>query len=312
MKLDAHVHTHYSGNTTIKYIDRIMKESYNTPERLYRLAKARGMDLVTITDHDQIEGVLTIADRDDVIIGCEITAIFPDDRVVCHIGVLGINEEQYRESQRLRSNALDLVRYLKEQEVFSTLNHLASLSAGRLKATHIFSLLPWVEALETRNGTRLPSQNRTAAALAHAHQKVMVAGSDSHTYRGIGRTYMVCDRARNREEFLHELRQGRVRVDGRQGGFFTLASDILRLTANFYADGIVKLIESPLEWQRQLMVVGSTLGLPLTIVGVVGALVHYIQDEQFNNDLLLDLVASPTARRAAPASIRALEAVIGG
>jgi predicted metal-dependent phosphoesterase TrpH len=312
MKLDAHVHTHYSGNTTIKYIDRIMKESYNTPERLYRLAKARGMDLVTITDHDQIEGVLTIADRDDVIIGCEITAIFPDDRVVCHIGVLGINEEQYRESQRLRSNALDLVRYLKEQKVFSTLNHLASLSAGRLKATHIFSLLPWVEALETRNGTRLPSQNRTAAALAHAHQKVMVAGSDSHTYRGIGRTYMVCDRARNREEFLHELRQGRVRVDGRQGGFFTLASDILRLTANFYADGIVKLIESPLEWQRQLMVVGSTLGLPLTIVGVVGALVHYIQDEQFNNDLLLDLVASPTARRAAPASIRALEAVIGG
>ena len=71
MKLDAHVHTHYSGNTTIKYLDRIMKESYSTPEKLYRLAKSRGMDLVTITDHDSVSGVLTIADRPDVIVGCE-------------------------------------------------------------------------------------------------------------------------------------------------------------------------------------------------------------------------------------------------
>ncbi len=96
MKLDAHVHTHHSGKTTIRYIDRIVQESYSAPEQLYRLAKSRGMDLVTITDHDSIAGVLTIADRDDVIIGCEITATFPEDRAVCQIGVLGINEEQHR------------------------------------------------------------------------------------------------------------------------------------------------------------------------------------------------------------------------
>src|SRR5262245_20816106 len=110
-----------------------MNELYNTPERLYRLANARGMALVTITHPDEINCDLTIADRDDVIVGCEITATFPDDGVVCHIGVLGINEEQHREAQKLKNNPIELVRYLKQQEIFSTLNHLASLSAGRLE-----------------------------------------------------------------------------------------------------------------------------------------------------------------------------------
>jgi len=310
LKLDAHVHTHYSGNTTIKYLDRIIKESYNTPERLYSVAKARGMDLVTITDHDTIRGALTIADRHDVIVGCEITATFPDDRVVCHIGVLGINEAQSREALSLRNNVMELVRYLKQQEIFSTLNHLSSLSAGRMKASHILSLIPWIDALETRNGTRLRSQNRTATALAQAHDKVTVGGSDSHTYRGIGKTYMVCANARNREEFLFELRRGRVRVEGKEGGFFTLASDILRVTANFYADGVVKLIENPLKWKRQLMVLCSTLGLPLTTVGLAGAYVHYIQDQRFNNDLLVDLVARQFICRAVQAPARGLAAAL--
>ena len=59
MKLDSHVHTQHSGQTTIYPLSLVMRESYNTPEGVYRLAKARGMDLVTITDHDQISGALS-------------------------------------------------------------------------------------------------------------------------------------------------------------------------------------------------------------------------------------------------------------
>jgi predicted metal-dependent phosphoesterase TrpH len=284
-----------------------MKESYNTPEQLYRLAKSRGMDLVTITDHDAIGGVLTIAHREDVIVGCEITAEFPEDRAVCHIGVLGINEEQHRESQKLRGNAHELVRYLKDQDIFCTLNHFASLSAGRLSAAQIFSLLPWLSGLEVKNGTRLHCQNVTAAAVAKAEGKAAVGGSDSHTYRGIGRTYMVCDGVKNREEFMCALKQGRVRAEGREGGFLTLSSDIIRLTARFYQDGIYKLIQEPLDWKRQLMVLCTTLGLPLVSVGVAVAFVHCIQDERFNNELLLDLVATPYDRQQHSAPALAFE-----
>ncbi len=86
MKLDPHVHTVFSGRTTIYPLSLIMKESYNSPEGVYRRAKARGMDLVAITDHDVIDGALTIADRPDVIVGCEVTAVFPDDDVRVHLG----------------------------------------------------------------------------------------------------------------------------------------------------------------------------------------------------------------------------------
>ena len=61
MKLDAHVHTYYSGYSTIGPLRRIMRESYNTPESVYVTAKRRGMDLVTVTDHDQISGALELA-----------------------------------------------------------------------------------------------------------------------------------------------------------------------------------------------------------------------------------------------------------
>jgi predicted metal-dependent phosphoesterase TrpH len=310
LKLDAHVHTYFSGNTTIYPLSKILRESYNTPEKLYRLAKTRGMDLVTITDHDAIAGVLTIADRKDVIIGCEVTAIFPSDRSQCHIGVLGINEEQHREIQKLRHNIYELLPYLKQQSIFSTFNHLASLSAGRLTAAQISSVIPWVSAIETRNGTRLPSQNRTAVALAQAYGKVTVAGSDSHTYRGIGRTYVVCENARNREQFLAELRKGNVRVEGAQGWYFTLTGDILRLTARFYKEGIEDLIEKPLNWKRELRVLCTTLGLPLTTVAIAVSFIHYLQDERFNRGLLFDLVAQSQHHEPVLASGPVLEAVV--
>lgn len=69
MKLDPHVHTTFSGRTSLSPLRDLLRESYNSPERVYHVAKERGMDLVAITDHDTITGALTLSDREDVIIG---------------------------------------------------------------------------------------------------------------------------------------------------------------------------------------------------------------------------------------------------
>src|SRR5688572_9174461 len=212
----------FSGRTSIYPLSLIMSESYNTPEGVYRRAKARGMDLVAITDHDCIEGALTIAHRPDVVIGCEVTAVFPSDDVRVHLGVLGIDEVQHREIQRLRHDVRELMPYLKREEIFTTLNHVASRINGRITARHIAALMPWVDGIEVINGSRLPSQNRTAACLADACSKVPVAGSDSHTRRGIGQTWVEAPGVRTREEFLNALHAGRVTVGGRQGNYFTM------------------------------------------------------------------------------------------
>jgi hypothetical protein len=69
VKLDTHVHTTYSGQSSIHLIRTLVRESHNTPEGVYSTAKARGMDLVTITDHDVLAGAMALADRSDVIAG---------------------------------------------------------------------------------------------------------------------------------------------------------------------------------------------------------------------------------------------------
>ncbi len=297
MRLDPHVHTFFSGATTIYPLSLIMKESYNSPEGVYRRAKARGMDLVAITDHDVIDGALTIADRPDVIVGCEVTGVFPNDSVRVHLNVLGLSEAQHREIQRLRHDVRELMPYLKGEGLFTSLNHVASRINGHITAAHIAVLLPWVDGLEVRNGSRLPSQNRTATCLADAYGKVPVAGSDSHTRRGIGQTWVEAPGARTRDEFLAALQAGRVQVGGRQGSYFTMASDMLRLAAGFYEDRLRQLVESPLSWKRHAFVFGGVLGLPLVGVPLAAALGHFLMEQRFNQALLFDLVARPAAAR---------------
>jgi predicted metal-dependent phosphoesterase TrpH len=296
MRLDTHVHTVYSGQTTIYPLSLIMKESYNSPDGVYRRAKARGMDLVTITDHDRIDGALTIADRPDVIVGCEVTGVFPADGVGVHFGVLGLSEAQHAEIQRLRHDVRELLPYLKQERLFTTLNHVASRINGAITASHIAALVPWVDGIEVINGSRLPVQNRTAACLADACRKVSVAGSDSHTRRGIGRTWVEAPHATTREEFLAELHAGRVRAGGRQGSYFTMASDMLRLAAGFYADRLALLARAPLDWRKHAFVLGGLLGLPLVALPLAAAVAHFVLEDRFNRSLLFDLVARPATR----------------
>ncbi len=293
MKLDTHVHTFHSGSSTIFPLQNVLRECYNSPEGVYEIAKARGMDLVTITDHDEISGAATLADRPDVIVGCEVTGVFPDDGVKVHLNVFGMAGEQHREIQRLRHDVRDLVRYLRQQQLFTSLNHVASGVNGPITAPHVAALLPWVNALETINGSRLPVQNRTARCLAEAAGKTGIAGSDSHTHRGIGHTWTEVPGARSREEFMKGLWEGRARVGGRQGSYFTMASDVFRFAGNFCLERVDCVRQEPLGWRSHAWLFGGAFGLPLVPVALVGAYLHFVMEERFNENLLFDLVARP-------------------
>ena len=63
-KIDLHVHSRYScksQNPVIKALGS--QESYSDPEHIYRTALKRGMDFVTITDHDTIDGCRELKKR---------------------------------------------------------------------------------------------------------------------------------------------------------------------------------------------------------------------------------------------------------
>ena len=59
-KADLHCHSVYS---TFKYFRLAnTRDSYNRPEEVYRVAKERGMDFITLTDHDDGTRVSYAAD----------------------------------------------------------------------------------------------------------------------------------------------------------------------------------------------------------------------------------------------------------
>src|SRR5690349_16612303 len=81
LRADMHVHTCFSRyNDNIAFLGA--RDCYSTPQQVYATAKARGMDLVAITDHDSIDGALALVDAThnapDVIVGEEVSCWYPD------------------------------------------------------------------------------------------------------------------------------------------------------------------------------------------------------------------------------------------
>lgn len=293
MKLDTHVHTFHSGRASVFPFNHFMRECYNTPQGVYDTAKRRGMDLVTVTDHDQISGALDIAHQPDVLVGCEVTAEFTDVDLCVHLNVLDITPAQHDEIQRLRHDVRQLMPYLGCEGIYTSLNHVASGINGPLTAAHLAAVLPWVDGLEVINGTRLPSQNRTAMCLAHATGKHLLGGGDSHTGRGIGLTWTEVPGARTRDEFMAGLRAGRAVAGGNHGGHRTMLSDMWRFAGNFVSEAVANTAKHPTDWRGYAGVFGGVLGLPIMPIVMTGAFVHFIHEQRFNRDLLYDLLAKP-------------------
>jgi len=212
---------------------------------VYRSAKARGMDLVAITDHDSIEGGLELLSRApdgrDVILGEEVSCWLPVDaaagpakRVEVHFGTWGMTETAHRELQSLRGNALEVAAYLRQAGIFFAFNHPFHYYQGQLPLERYLDLLiDAAPAIETRNGAMLPAHNALAAAMARARGKVVVGGSDAHTLRRVGTTWTAAPGA-TREEFLSNVAAGRGRVGGVHGGTIQLAADIYGVIAQYW------------------------------------------------------------------------------
>src|SRR5689334_24663584 len=94
----ADMHCHSSASAVAKLgVQRALglPECATSPEEVYDLAKRRGMDFVTITDHDTIAGVLEIADRPDAFVSEELTAHFRGEPQAVHVLCYGISPEDH-------------------------------------------------------------------------------------------------------------------------------------------------------------------------------------------------------------------------
>jgi len=194
-----------------------LPECATPPEEVYELAKRRGMDFVTITDHDTIEGALALADRPDVFVSEELTASFRGEPQVVHVLCYGIDGNDHEWLQRHSGDVEACAGYLDERDIACALAHPFFAVAAPLTARHRRRLAQLFPVWETRNGSRARELNLPAAVYIDTHGGRSVGGSDDHAGIDIGRTWTETPPAGTPEEFLDHLRAGRAEARGDQG-----------------------------------------------------------------------------------------------
>jgi predicted metal-dependent phosphoesterase TrpH len=210
---------------TLPAMNWIARESYNQPEDVYEILKRRGMDVVTVTDHDSIDAVESLRGHADFFVSEEVSCEMPSGTQI-HVGVYDIEDRDHVEVQRRRKDIESLAAYLSERKVLFSVNHAFSGLTGRREAgdfTLMESLFP---AVETRNGQMLLSTNRSSEDWARRTAKIAVAGSDAHALAAPGCTYTEVIGARTKHEFFEGLRRGRGLVRGEIGSPWKLAREI--------------------------------------------------------------------------------------
>jgi predicted metal-dependent phosphoesterase TrpH len=285
LRADLHVHSYHSGYARHLAFLRT-RDCYSAPEAVYRAAKARGMDLVTITDHDSIDGCLEFLnahpDTPDFFISEEIECHVPEshgrkasaDRLKVHVAAYGIDERIHREIQPLRSNLFEAAAFLREQGVFFALNHLFFFFNQQMPLhDYLAAVVPLFPGFEVRNGAMLEEHNVLVEDILRdqpGRAASFVAGSDAHTLGTIGTTYTEAP-GRTRDDYLRSLRTGRSRAGGRHGGTLRVAREIYGVVFRYWAS-LVGLERQDLTWPRRALGLGfSAISLPAEFVPLLVA-----------------------------------------
>src|SRR6185312_10903548 len=213
-----------------------LPECATSPEEVYTLAKRRGMDFVTITDHDTIDGCLALADRPDVFVSEELTAWFHGELQAVHVLCLGITPKDHAWLQAHARDVEQVAAYLHQHEIACALAHPFYAVEAPLTARHRRRLAELFPIWEVRNGARAPELNAPAAVYAETHGGIGVAGSDDHAGVDVGRTWSETPVAATPQEFLAHLRAGRVTACGKQGSAAKWAHSAIALAVRALAE----------------------------------------------------------------------------
>jgi len=245
IKCDMHVHSGASKQSA-RWILRTLKapESFTPPELIYHLAKKRGMDLVTITDVNTIDGVMKICDLPDVFISEEISALLPETKKPVHILAYNITPGQHEEMALLRDNAFQLLEYMSDRKIANSLAHPFYFAGEDLSSGEWKELVSRVMLVEGRNGTRALWENTASMQMS---KKIMgdgfnrfTAGSDDHCGRFIGFTWTQTTCEKNSPAlFLEQVAAGEGQLHGDHGSAVRSSYAVYSIAYSFYRNRLM-------------------------------------------------------------------------
>jgi glycosyltransferase involved in cell wall biosynthesis/predicted metal-dependent phosphoesterase TrpH len=236
-RADLHVHSTASAVSKLGVQRSLhIPECATDPFEVYELAKARGMDFVTITDHDTIDGALSIDHLPGTFISEELTAQFKGEPQAVHVLCYGITPDHHTWLQAHSDDVETCAAYLNEHDITAALAHPFYAVAAPLTARQRRRLAELFPIWETRNGSRAKELNLPAFVYIETHGGSAIGGSDDHAGIDVGRTFTETPRAGTPAEFLAHIRAGRVSAHGQQGSAAKWAHSAMALAIRSLGD----------------------------------------------------------------------------
>jgi len=241
--VDLHVHSRYSGYPSEEILKASgFRESYTEIDAIYRIARSRGMDFVTVTDHNSLEGSLELVRRypGETFTGVEFTVQFPEDGCRVHILCFDLTPAQFAVLDSLRPDIYAFRDYLRNKRIAYSLAHATFAVNGKLAISTLEKLILLFDVFEGINGSRSVVYNHIwTRVLNHLtpqdidrmyqrHQiepmsddpwiKGLTGGSDDHAGLYIGKTFTRSD-TDSLQDFLEALRCKKTISSGRSNHF---------------------------------------------------------------------------------------------
>jgi glycosyltransferase involved in cell wall biosynthesis len=223
--------------------------------QIYNIAKKKGMSLVTISDHNTIDGAQEIAHLPDTFISEEITSYFPDDGCKVHVLAIDITEGQHQDIQKVRKNIFELIEYLIHENIFHVLAHPLYSINDLLTVEHFERFLLLFKNFElngTRDGQineylkqvlsklrpediyRLAEKHKINPRYPNPWRKNVIGGSDDHGSLNIARTYTKIDEAHDLASALKSIESGDSIVVSSPSTPKTMAHNLYGIAYQFY------------------------------------------------------------------------------
>jgi len=264
-RIDLHCHSEASNCAAEVLLNAIhCPECYSDPDEVYAQAKRRGMDFVTITDHDTIDGVISLREhRDDVLVGEEVTVWFPEDDCKFHLLIYGIDAQQHAELQARAENVYDVAEYIESQRIAHSVAHPIYRQNDKLERWHVERLILLFKGFECLNGAHSPLHREafepvldrltpeTIRRLSETHGlaprwpepwvKARTGGSDDHGLLNVGRTWTEFPaEVQSPGQILDCLRSGMCKPGGEAGSSAKLAHTFYGIAVRYYSRYIMQ------------------------------------------------------------------------
>lgn len=196
LKIDLHLHTHYSEDAT------------TTLKEVVYYAKRRGLDGVAVTDHDTTQGARKLVRQKPknfiVIPSVEVSSL--------HGHVLALN---VTEPITPKLGLTETVEKIRQRGGTAVIAHPAVVLKTGLG--HKISSATNIDAIEVINAAAFPFflSNYLSRRLAQRLGLPETAGSDAHHPQEIGKAYTLIDAESNRDDIIESIRRGKTAPFGK-------------------------------------------------------------------------------------------------